>query len=194
MYRIVALLFLAFSTPGVAHAVVCPEGFLEVLGGTNSLGCIQESEATTPPGGSSNVVFTNYVDAIGLCLTNHGGRLPTLQEAVWAESTLPLIDLQDDEPEWLADLVTPGSIYPGCMNDCAVAAAFSFGQPDGNVFYMRPTNTGSSGSSTLRCFIPAESLGSPTAASISTWTGVLVTMGFVGAHAIRSRCAAARAG
>jgi hypothetical protein len=176
-----------FCLPGVASAIVCPDGFLEVASGGNSLGCIQESEETVPPGGSLNVVFPTYTDAIGLCLASYGGRLPTLQEAVWAENTLPLIDLQDDEPEWLADLVTPGSIYPGCTSNCAAAAAFKFGAPTGNLFYTYSINTGSAGASTVRCFIPADALATPIAASVSTWTGVILTLGLIGAHAVWTR-------
>ena len=169
-----ALLSLLLLAPTAASAVVCPSGFLEVIVGTASLGCIQESEEATAPTPSA-VLFPGYLEAMNLCQTQYGGRLPTTHEALQAVNTLSpvLTDLQDDEPEYLADLLTGGDITPTCTTGCAEAAGFSFGATVGNQFWFQAVRT-RPGAANVRCFIPAESLPEPIAAVIPGWAALVI--------------------
>lgn len=163
-----AALLLTLVHPAAASAVVCPGGFLEVVEGATSLGCIQQSEEA--PSGST--VFPSYFDAESLCAAQYGGRLPTTEEAFQAVNTLSLTDLQDDEPEWLqSEILQAGSLSPTCSGNCAQFAGFSFGAPDGNMFYLRSVDAGPPGRANVRCFIPAAA---PAMATVPAINGPLV--------------------
>jgi len=155
--RIGFVVMAALWLPGMAKALNCPSGFIDI-----ETGCYQEEQMPLPFGGTA---VANWREAVEICYDDNRGRLPTVQEHHIAHVRFTPIQSADPTWEWSADFASAGG-----TPDAAIAVRLDGGGISQFDQVAPPTDLN------FRCLITA-SLVSTAAVPLTGPVGGLIALG-----------------
>ncbi|MBW2389224.1 MAG: hypothetical protein JRG89_12405 [Deltaproteobacteria bacterium] len=158
----------ALLLPGMAQALNCPSGFIDI-----ETGCYQEEQMPLPFGGTA---VANWTEAVEICYDDSGGRLPTVQQHHIAYARFAPVQQPDPTWEWSADFASAGG-----TPDAAIAVRLQLFS--GIIQWDQvapPTDLN------FRCYIPA-SLVSTAAVPLTGPVGVLIALGIAATAYMQGR-------
>ncbi|HPG26939.1 MAG TPA: hypothetical protein PLW10_14980, partial [Myxococcota bacterium] len=98
--RLTPLTFILALAATEQAAAICPTGFLDVLSGSRSLGCIQED--VERDAGTGSAVQRSWFDSADYCFDTYGGRHPSAEEYTLGALNTPI--LSQTAPVWTTNV------------------------------------------------------------------------------------------
>ncbi|MCA9503136.1 MAG: hypothetical protein H6748_08515 [Spirochaetaceae bacterium] len=164
--RLTPLTFILALAATEQAAAICPTGFLDVLSGSRSLGCIQED--VERDAGTGSAVQRSWFDSADYCFDTYGGRHPSAEEYTLGALNTPI--LSQTAPVWTTNVYFSDS---GTNAERAATGRLLSGTTIDIGFNFLTSN------GFTRCWIPADQVTMATVPSLSRWLLLLFAAALV---------------